>query len=103
MILLDISHYKCPNCQETIEVDKIQDFSTRFAKRTAFDCPHCGKKLNWEKKTHHLAHYSMWLAFLAFPLPFLGLYSFGTAIWVFFFFMVLSGIAMMLKHLVVDN
>ena len=99
MILLDISRYKCPSCDEVVGVDQIQDFSTRFAKRNPFDCPHCLVKLNWEKTSHHLAHYSMWIAFLSFPMPFLGLISFGAAIWILFFFTGLSGLGMMIKRL----
>ena len=103
MILLDVSHYKCPNCQSVIEVDQIQDFNTRFSYRNAFTCPSCETKVNWEKKTHSLAHYSMWLAFLSLPLPFLDLYTFGAGIWIFFFFMILSGVGMMMKHLVIEK
>ena len=103
MILLDISHYKCPSCKDIIKVDQIQDFNTRLSYRNAFLCPSCGVEVNWEKKTHNLAHYSLWLAFLTFPLPFLGLYSFETGIWIFFFFIILSGVGMMTKHLTISK
>ena len=55
-IYLEISRFRCPNCGETIVVNKIQNFSTRFGKRQAFDCPHCGTTLNWAKWPHRLAH-----------------------------------------------
>jgi len=103
MIPIDISRYKCPNCQAAIAVDKIQDFNTRLCKRETFDCPSCNSKLNWGKTTHNLAHYSIWIAFLTFPLPFLGLYSFPVGIWVFFIFMILSGVGMLTKHLILDS
>ena len=103
MILLDVSHYKCPNCQSVIEVDQIQDFNTRFCYRKTITCPSCETKVNWEKKTHSLARYSMWLAFLSLPLAFLGLYTFEIATWILLFFMVLSGVGMMTKHLVIEK
>lgn len=103
MILLDISHYECPSCKNLIEVDQIQDFNTRFSYMNAFSCPSCGIEVNWEKKTHNLAHYSLWLAFLTLPLPFLGLYSFGAEIWIFFFFILLSGVGIMTKHLIISK
>lgn len=99
-LYLDISRYQCPHCKETIAVNKIQDFSTRFSKRVAFDCPHCNTKLNWAKRPHHLAHYSMWAAFLTFPLPFTGLYSFEAGIWVLAGFLLASAAGMMTQRLV---
>ena len=103
MILIDISRYKCPSCKAVIKVDKIQDFETRLCKRESFDCPSCNLKLNWEKKTHNLAHYALWIAFLTLPLPFIGFYSLPVGIWVFFLFMILSGIGMLSKHLVLSR
>lgn len=103
MILPDISHYKCPNCKDIIEVDQIQDFNTRFSYRNAFECPSCGKKVNWAKNSHNLAHYSMWLAFITLPFPFLDIYSFGAGIWIFFFFIILSAVGMMMKQLIIEE
>jgi hypothetical protein len=102
-LYLDISRYRCPHCQQTIAVNKIQDFSTRFSKREAFNCPHCGTKLNWARKPHNLAHYSMWAAFLTFPIPFTGLYSFQVGIWILGACLLASATGMMLQRLAKDE
>ena len=102
-IFLDISRYKCPNCQLLIEVNLIQDFSKRFAKREPFNCPHCATQLNWARGSHNLAHYSMWAAFLSFSLPFTGLYAFNIGTYVMLFFFMASGVGMILKELVIEE
>jgi len=102
-LYLDISRYRCPRCWETVAVNRIQDFSTRFGKREAFDCPHCGTRLNWARNSHRLAHFSLWLAVLTFPLPLLGVYSTKIGIWVLGGFLLASAAGMMLKHLVVED
>jgi predicted RNA-binding Zn-ribbon protein involved in translation (DUF1610 family) len=102
-LYLEISRFRCPNCNETIAVNKIQDFSTRFSKREAFTCPHCGTTLNWAKAPHHLAHYSLWAACLTFPMPFTGLYSFQTGIWVLGIFLLGTTAGLMMQKLVIEK
>ena len=102
-LYFDISRYRCPNCKQVIAVNQIQDFSTRFGKREVFNCPHCGTKLNWAKLPHHIAHYSMWAAFITFPLPLTGLYSYQTGTWVLLTFLVMSAVGMMKQKLVIND
>lgn len=102
-IYLDVSSFECPSCKKKISVNKIQDFSTRFSKRQAFNCPHCGKTLNWAKGPHNLAHYSMWVAFLTFPIPFSGIYSFSVGIWIFCACLLASATGMIFQKLEIDQ
>jgi len=102
-LYLEFSRFRCPHCKQSIAVHKFQDFSTRFGKREAFDCPHCNTTLNWAKIPHHLAHYSMWAALLTFPIPFTGLYSFQTGIWILGFCLLASATGMMLQRLAIEK
>ena len=102
-VYFDISRFKCPNCNQTIDVAKFQDFSTRFGKREAFDCPHCGTKLNWAKTPHNLGNYSLWAAVLTFPLSFMGLYSFDIGIMILGVCLLLCAIGMLSQELVIAN
>ena len=102
-IFIEYSRFRCPHCGEPIGVHKFQDFSTRFGKRIPFDCPHCGTTLNWAKWRHRLAHYSLWAAFLTFPIPFTGLYSTKVGIWVLGIFLLGTAVGLMLQKLVIER
>jgi hypothetical protein len=102
-LYLEISRFRCPNCSKTIVVNKIQDFSTRFSKREAFVCPHCSTALNWSKAPHHLAHYSLWAAFLTFPIPFTGVYSTKTGIWVLGICLLATATGLIMQKLVIEE
>ena len=45
----------------------------------------------------------MWAALLTFPIPFTGLYSFQTGIWILGFCLLASAIGMMLQGLVIEK
>lgn len=102
-MLLEHSRFRCPNCRNPIPVHEYQSFSTRLTKREPLNCPHCGTTLNWEPLRHAIAHYSLWVAFLTFPLPFLGLYSFEIGMWVLGMCLLASALGMATQNLIIQS
>jgi hypothetical protein len=77
VIYADIAIFRCPCCDQKIEVNRIQTFGERLFERKPFHCPHCEREVIWAKVPFRLFNGGMAI----FLLGIVPLFMRGMAVW----------------------